>query len=65
MYVYIASLAWSSIDGWRIAQIASHDPDYLRWLSRHSAGVRYLEAIRRSLPGERDLGRRSSVSLDW
>lgn len=21
--------------GWRIADVARHDPDYLRWLSRH------------------------------
>lgn len=51
--------------GWRIVQIARHDPDYLRWLSRHSAGVRFLEAIRHALPGEKDLGRRPSVAIDW
>jgi curved DNA-binding protein CbpA len=43
--------------GWRISQIARHDPDYLRWLSRHSSGLRFLEEIRRALPGETDLGR--------
>ena len=52
--------------GWRIAQIARHDPDYLRWLSRHSTGLRYLDAIRRCLPGERDLGRRTAgAGADW
>jgi curved DNA-binding protein CbpA len=52
--------------GWRIAQIARHDPEYLRWLSRHSAGIRYLEAIRRCLPGEEDLGRRTGrVGAGW
>jgi curved DNA-binding protein CbpA len=51
--------------GWRIAQIARHDPDSLRWLSRHSAGVRYLAASRRYLPDERDRGRRSYALGDW
>jgi curved DNA-binding protein CbpA len=46
--------------GWRIADIARRDPDYLRWLSRHSTGIRYLEAIARCLPGEQ-LGRRTSL----
>lgn len=46
--------------GWRIADLASHDPDYLRWLSRHSTGIRYRAAIERCLPGEADLGRRSA-----
>lgn len=45
--------------GWRIADVARHDPDYLRWLSRHSTGIRFIEAIRRHLPGE-PVGRRSS-----
>jgi len=47
-------------DGWRIADVARIDPDYLRWLSRHSTGIRYLEIIARYLPGE-VLGRRTSV----
>jgi curved DNA-binding protein CbpA len=46
--------------GWRITDIASHDPDYLRWLSRHSTGIRYRSAIERCLPGETELGRRSA-----
>ena len=47
--------------GWRISDLASHDPDYLRWLSRHSTGVRFRHAIARSLPGDRQVGRRGSV----
>ena len=58
-------LDFGTYAGWRIAQIARHDPDYLRWLSRHSSGVRFLDAIRRCLPGEKDLGRQSSAALDW
>jgi len=47
--------------GWRIADLATVDPDYLRWLSRHSAGVRYRETIERSLPDDAELGRRASI----
>jgi curved DNA-binding protein CbpA len=49
--------------GWRIADVARTDPDYLRWLSRHSTGIRYLESIERYLPGETSLGRRSSSAF--
>ncbi len=45
--------------GWRIADLARHDPDYLRWLSRHSTGIRFVAEIRRHLPGEK-VGRRAS-----
>ena len=31
--------------GWTIADVARHDPDYLRWLSRHSSGIRYRREI--------------------
>ncbi len=48
--------------GWRIADVARHDPDYLRWLSRHSTGIRYLAAIARCLPGDRSVGRRTSMA---
>jgi DnaJ-class molecular chaperone len=37
--------------GWTIAQLARHDPEYLRWLSRQSAGVRYRERIAKELAG--------------
>ena len=46
--------------GWRVADLARHDPDYLRWLSRHSSGIRFREAIARVLPHEPDLQRRAS-----
>lgn len=46
--------------GWRIADLVRHDPDYVRWLSRHSTGVRFLETIARCLPGDASVGRRSS-----
>ena len=51
--------------GWSLRDLARHDPDYLRWLSRHSAGIRHrqrIEALLRDLPkpsaSERMRGRR-------
>jgi curved DNA-binding protein CbpA len=35
--------------GWTISQIAPHDPDYLRWLARHSSGIRFRAEIERVL----------------
>ncbi len=46
--------------GWRISDLAAHDPDYLRWLCRHSSGLRFREAIVRVLPTEPDLHRRAN-----
>lgn len=46
--------------GWSLAEIARHDPDYLRWLSRHSAGLRFRDEIQRLLPNEPDLIRPSN-----
>jgi curved DNA-binding protein CbpA len=33
--------------GWTISQIAKHDPEYLRWLGRHSSGIRFRAEIER------------------
>ncbi len=35
--------------GRTIAELASIDPDYLRWLARHPSGVRYRGEIERVL----------------
>ncbi len=35
--------------GWTLGELLRADPDYLRWLSRHSSGVRYRGAIMRLL----------------
>lgn len=35
--------------GWTIRALARHDPDYLRWLSRHSAGMRFRAEISAAL----------------
>lgn len=31
--------------GWTLRDLARHDPEYLRWLSRHSSGVAYRTEI--------------------
>ena len=31
--------------GWTLRDLARQDPDYLRWLSRHSSGIRYRTEI--------------------
>jgi curved DNA-binding protein CbpA len=31
--------------GWTLRDIGRHDPDYLRWLSRHASGMRYRTEI--------------------
>ncbi|MEX1156320.1 MAG: DnaJ domain-containing protein [Chloroflexota bacterium] len=31
--------------GWTLRDLAHQDPDYLRWLSRHSSGLRYRTEI--------------------
>lgn len=35
--------------GWSIPDLARHDPDYLRWLSRHSSGLRFRQQIDKAL----------------
>lgn len=38
--------------GWRLADLARHDSDYLRWLARHSSGFRYRGEILEILPAD-------------
>ena len=35
--------------GWSLAQLATQDPEYLMWLSRHSSGIRYRRKIEQLL----------------
>ena len=46
--------------GWRLADLVRHDPDYLRWLSRHSSGIRFRDQLAALLPREPDLMRRAN-----
>jgi len=45
-------------NGWTVSRLARHDPDYLRWLSRHSSGIRY----RRQIAEELDAAARPTAS---
>lgn len=31
--------------GWTLKDLAGHDPDYLKWLARHTSGLRYRREI--------------------
>lgn len=42
-------LDFGRYEGWTIPQLAQHDPDYLRWLSRHSSGIRFRRQIDEAL----------------
>jgi curved DNA-binding protein CbpA len=39
--------------GWTLRDLARHDPDYLRWLSRHASGIRYRTEIYQILGRQR------------
>lgn len=39
-------------EGWSIADLARHDPDYLLWLRRHSSGIRFRTEIDAALAPE-------------
>jgi curved DNA-binding protein CbpA len=45
-----AKLDFGRYTGWSLREIARQDPDYLRWLSRHSSGIRFRRAIAEILP---------------
>jgi DnaJ-class molecular chaperone len=42
-------ITFGRYEGWSIDRLAKHDPDYLRWLSRHSSGIRYKAEIEEAL----------------
>ena len=42
-------LTFGRYEGWTIDDLARHDPDYLRWLRRHSSGLRYRTQIDKAL----------------
>jgi curved DNA-binding protein CbpA len=47
-------LDFGRYQGWTLADVARTDPDYLRWLRRHSSGLRFRAEINRLLPAEPD-----------
>lgn len=42
-------LDFGRYEGWHLRELARRDPDYLRWLARHSSGIRYRSAIEQVL----------------
>ena len=50
-------LDFGRYQGWRLRDLARHDPDYLRWLARHSSGFRFRREILELLPEDRELHR--------
>jgi curved DNA-binding protein CbpA len=57
----LATLDFGRYAGYSLREIARHDPDYLRWLSRHSSGIRFRSAIAKVLNEHADpYGARSS-----
>lgn len=42
-------ITFGRYEGWTVDRLAKEDPDYLRWLSRHSSGLRYKGEIDRAL----------------
>ena len=40
-----ARLPFGRYSGWTLSQVARWDIDYLRWLSRHSSGIRFKSEI--------------------
>jgi len=56
-----STLSFGRYAGWSISQLARHDPDYLRWLCRHSAGLRFRGEIQQHLGYHTDLERRSNA----
>jgi DnaJ-class molecular chaperone len=48
------TIAFGRYAGSSLGELARRDPDYLRWLSRHSSGIRYRGAILRLLAEQED-----------
>jgi curved DNA-binding protein CbpA len=56
-----SALTFGRYQGWTIDRLAKEDPDYLRWLSRHSSGLRYKGEIEGAL---KDAGSRATAMND-
>jgi curved DNA-binding protein CbpA len=41
-----AVLDFGRYAGWRLEDLVRHDEDYVRWLARHSSGIRFRTAIK-------------------
>lgn len=38
-------ISFGRYEGWTLRDLARHDPEYLRWLGRHSSGIAYRTEI--------------------
>lgn len=54
-------LAFGRYAGWSLRDLVRQDPDYLRWLARHSSGFRYRSEIRELIPDDAGLNRRAKA----
>ena len=54
-------LAFGRYAGWSLRDLVRQDPDYLRWLARHSSGFRYRSEIRELMPEDAGLNRRAKA----
>lgn len=54
-------LDFGRYSGWRLRDLVRQDPDYLRWLARHSSGFRYRSEINELIPEEAGVNRRANA----
>lgn len=47
--------------GWSLRDLVRQDPDYLRWLARHSSGFRYRSEISELIPEDSGVNRRANA----
>jgi curved DNA-binding protein CbpA len=47
--------------GWRLRDLVRQDPDYLRWLARHSSGFRYRSEILQLIPEDGGFDQRAKA----
>ena len=47
--------------GWSLRDLVRQDPDYLRWLARHSSGFRYRGEINELIPEDSGVNRRAKA----
>ena len=50
-------LDFGRYSGWSLRDLVRKDPDYLRWLARHSSGFRYRSEIHELIPKDAGLER--------
>lgn len=57
-----AVLAYGRYAGWALEQVLVRDPDYLRWLARHTSGRHYRTQIERLFAQQQQANRCPSMS---